>query len=606
MKWPSLGRRRHDNQRQSRLDSLSEVDFVRSYYNEHSNAPPSDQTTRFSAAISLTLVLVAVLIFAVTRLSPAGWIEVSADGQLLASQTLADSGTIKLNVFDDKGELSQYGDRFYVIEERVFHEAPFGTALFAAPVVALANLLGYDMQGEEALVRQTLAALLAVIIFLQLFFLARFWLSDRLSLLLALAAWTGSSMATGLGVGLWPASFATPFILRAIYILYQQHFAGETPRWASISWWLFAALLCMPTTAILIVVMALLLWVYDRPSGLRFSLLALLQVTLLTMLSYGTYKQLFPPSHVPEWSADAFHQHLGGLLVSPVRGLLIYSPWVLVAFFVFWKPLLPNQPKPFAATLLLWPLFHLVWTAGNADWWQGVAYGAIALSGTMPAFYVGLLTACGRVANSSRIVKLLPTFAIASLLLVSIVMSMNGLLNRYARLWFEQPPLTEHQRYLDDWRYPPFRHNSERHGERLARHYANVLDHTSIKPDEVVSYDSRDVVFVGWSTPEPGHRWTMGYHSSILFNIDALPIIGELELIGNARGDQHVTLRLNGHRVGDMTIDGYNHRRLFTFDPDLLRHDRPNTLEFDLPDAESPGTNDPRILAFDLIRLKFR
>jgi len=118
-------------------------------------------------------------------------------------------------------------------------------------------------------------------------------------------------------------------------------------------------------------------------------------------------------------------------------------------------------------------------------------------------------------------------------------------------------------------------------------------------PAELGSDDDEFYVS-GCSTSEPGHRWSNGRRSIILFALNTLPRSGlGIEIRGSSLGSQHVKVSANGHAVfeGKVPEGGFP---VLKVDKALLNVPV-NVLTFDFPDARTPGNGDGRILAFSVV-----
>ena len=74
---------------------------------------------------------------------------------------------------------------------------------------------------------------------------------------------------------------------------------------------------------------------------------------------------------------------LMGLLVSPARGLLVFSPWILVLLPGLWQS--GRSREPFRIALLIGVLSTLALNAAYVDWWGGDSWGPRRLQELLPA-----------------------------------------------------------------------------------------------------------------------------------------------------------------------------------------------------------------------------
>lgn len=190
--------------------------------------------------------------------------------------------------------------------------------------------------------------------------------------------------------------------------------AATDRRWAAaVGVCLGLAVWCRPTSALVVAAVALW-WLWrDWRRGLTMIAAGLPLVVLL--LAHNQY--LFgAPWHFGELAqADSIGQIRGGgavfqtplweglpgLLVSPSRGLFVYSP---VLLFAVWG-LATGLRGPHALWLWPWVIGMLaVWIvqALHFDWWGGYAYGYRPIVDTVPVLCLGLAEVYRRVMDSVR------------------------------------------------------------------------------------------------------------------------------------------------------------------------------------------------------------
>jgi hypothetical protein len=129
---------------------------------------------------------------------------------------------------------------------------------------------------------------------------------------------------------------------------------------------------------------------------------------------------------------------------------------------------------------------------------------------------------------------------------------------------------------------------------------ADSLSQEAIPKGFDASHNSSRLVFYGWSGSEQTHRWSQGYNCSIAFVLgDSGLDSTRITMRGWALGQQKLTLRLNGSEVWSGKATDSHQSIPVNLPAGTLRAGR-NILAFELPDARSPGGNDPRILGFAL------
>ncbi|WP_460409827.1 MULTISPECIES: hypothetical protein [unclassified Pseudomonas] len=124
---------------------------------------------------------------------------------------------------------------------------------------------------------------------------------------------------------------------------------------------------------------------------------------------------------------------------------------------------------------------------------------------------------------------------------------------------------------------------------------------------ESYSYNTDKVLFFnGWSYPEPGHLWTEGYKSTMLFKIDGVPegCTPFVAISGSTLGEQSLSAYINGVEVSREKLNGQFESvikigRLESSGRSAIK------LDLDLPDATTPNNGDLRVLAISLRSLSF-
>ncbi len=273
-----------------------------------------------------------------------------------------------------------------------------GAALTALPFYALLNLFGdvaanhYLWWHGAKLLAAALVALASVLIFLSL----RRFVSPGLALFGALAFGLGSCAWSISSQGLWQQTPHLFFLALGAWFLF-----GSAER-KNFSLYCGAALgmavLCRPTGVFAALCVGLYFVVVARRDALKYVLGALpfaAAVYLYNDYYFGspfTFAQgvaaesLAAKSGEPGgmWRTPVVHG-LGGLLFSPSRGLLFYSPLLLLGFagvVMQWR-MLWKEPRKFSSLAGLAPLIPLqiaavamlITAAKWFDWWGGAAYG---------------------------------------------------------------------------------------------------------------------------------------------------------------------------------------------------------------------------------------
>lgn len=139
-------------------------------------------------------------------------------------------------------------------------------------------------------------------------------------------------------------------------------------------------------------------------------------------------------------------QGLANILISPNRGLLVYSPFLILAFIMM--PIVMIKPEsPLQRYLVLWIVLMCIVLAKNTLWWGGSTFGPRYFSETCVALLL-LLTTAWRFLQAHRLAMML--FAASAGLSIAI----HGIGAFFAPCgWEKQPAITDlkPERFWD-WR----------------------------------------------------------------------------------------------------------------------------------------------------------
>jgi hypothetical protein len=144
-------------------------------------------------------------------------------------------------------------------------------------------------------------------------------------------------------------------------------------------------------------------------------------------------------------------QALAGNLISPARGLLIYTPVFLVAIVTMlrreWK--MPLAPWLAALVLLHW----IVISAYTSSWWAGFCYGPRLFTDMTPIFALFLIPFVARWEKLGGGMRAL--FLVCAL--IGLAMHLRGGWSTAVYEWSLQPvSVGEHPERVWDWIDPPF------------------------------------------------------------------------------------------------------------------------------------------------------
>lgn len=312
----------------------------------------------------------------------------------------------------EMGKLELNGPRYYIVPAPLRHTfvSTFGPipGLVMLPFVAPFYAADHAFVGKLALRASvaklgsaSMVALTAVLLFL---------IADRLSsrkraLFVALTYALGTCAWAVSSQNIWQQTVNQLFLAAGAYFVTSG--VKRAPNALLGGFFLGAAAACRPTS--LSVVFAVLIYFYlaERRSLLPFAL-GLLPVPLGVFaynLHYFGSPLIFAQAIVgqviaqqktgsPDVWQTPFLYGLVGLLVSPSRGLLVFSPILALSFWGSVRAVRDDEYRwlwPFLASALVMMVAQCKWF----DWWGGHAYGYRPWLDAVPYLSLGLLPICG-------------------------------------------------------------------------------------------------------------------------------------------------------------------------------------------------------------------
>ena len=215
--------------------------------------------------------------------------------------------------------------------------------------------------------------------------------------------------------------------------------------WAAVGMLLAMAVWCRPTSAVVVIVFGLYgLW-RDRAAigwyvlaglPLAVGLLVYHDAVFGSVLHFGELHQSesirqitggSDPWQTPPWVGMA------GLLISPSRGLLVFSP---VLLFCVWGAVLAFRRPKYAALRPLVLATVAVWAVHSVyfDWWGGWAYGYRPIVDTVPLLILLLVPVLPRLREADR-----PRRAFRALFFYSVGVQLVGVLIYDLSSWNARP-----------------------------------------------------------------------------------------------------------------------------------------------------------------------
>jgi len=365
--------------------------------------------------------------------------------------------------------LLQKGDRFYYL-------FPPGTVILSMPFVAFANIMGistidstgtYDEFAERE-IQSDLAALLTAGFATVIFLTSRIVLPFSWSVLLAVGIALGSQMWSTASRSMWIHTWGILIMGLVVWLILRTEVKQKRlPPFllaTALSWSFFVR----PTFAIPIAVIAVWVLIYHRNVFLAFTLTGFMWLGVFVAYCYYALGQPLPMYYGSDWGimdfGRSFTLRLAGSLVSPARGLLVYTPVLLFLAYLLARYRRELRPNLLVLALIIICL-HLLFISNFVLWHGGHCYGPRYTTDLVPWF--ALLSMLGvearlrwRTKNPGRDAgfRVWTEASVAMLLLTcSILLHGIGAISEQAWRWNAVPPGVEGDpARLWDWKHAPF------------------------------------------------------------------------------------------------------------------------------------------------------
>jgi hypothetical protein len=295
--------------------------------------------------------------------------------------SILQEGNFDLNEFVPSGTPLPY--YFREISGRVVSAYPIVPGVLNLPVYALARLAGADLIRQRTILSKLTASFLtaASVAFLYLALGTRF--KRRTAAWMAVLYGLGTCAWAVAGQGIWQHGPSLALLTLVLVLLLQ-----DGDRWVAYSgFFLGLAVFNRPTNVIL--ALLLTMYVARRRRNVLPGFLMLAAVPAVLMFAYS-WVYFHSPVALGQGQAYAeFNGNmlagLAGLLISPNRGLLVFSPMFLFALLPLGAALLSRKSDMFMRLLAWDVVLTLLLYSRWRMWWGGWCFGYRVLIELLPA-----------------------------------------------------------------------------------------------------------------------------------------------------------------------------------------------------------------------------
>jgi hypothetical protein len=367
------------------------------------------------------------------------------------------------NLAEYQGMLEQ--QKFYAIE---YHHGkpytlfPSGVSFLAVPFVALASIIDPSFSDRiktklpdrfEAFVASFYGALAGTIFYCLLLY--RFG-SRAIALVASFVFCFETAMWSTATRALWQQGPLILMFVVATMLLLRARERAALSQYVGLP--LAMAFVIRPTAAIPIFVLTSYVLVFHRAWFLRYLLWSL--VVALPWLAYNlfVYDNILSPYYMPgRVAGTTVDKALLGNLISPSRGLFVYSPILILGFSGFALALKQAGDRWLSIAFMTIVVLHWLIVSRFPMWWGGDGYGPRLMIDILPflAYFIGFnlpwIAASRGWARGAWIAGM------ALLGLPSLLLNANGAIHRKVYDWNNTPVNLElAPARLWDWRDPQF------------------------------------------------------------------------------------------------------------------------------------------------------
>ncbi|MBI5565448.1 MAG: hypothetical protein HY870_11150 [Chloroflexi bacterium] len=391
-------------------------------------------------------------------------------GYLLSGNTATYDSALSLHtamslVREGNTDLDEYGDIVRTtwlsteeIDGHIYMLYPVGASVLAAPIVWIIDRVAPEFDaslhnGFGEPVQTAIGSLVMALTVTLMYAGARLYVARRYALWLALSLAFGTSAWSVVSRTLWQHGPSMLMLTLALYLVLRARTRPALIQLVSLP--LAFAYVVRPTNSIAVAVFSLYVLIVYRRYFVRYVLWALPVAVPFILLNISVYHALLPNYYrwYSGFSLNTFLTALAGHLISPSRGLLIYSPFLIwsiagVILKVRRREFECHDGAVLSVMLLHWVSISLWW-----NWWGGVSYGPRLFSDMLPYFVYWQIPSTGALARASGVRRRRLVALWAVLLACSVAIHARGVTSAEGLEWNAAPaPIDFYSFRVWDWR----------------------------------------------------------------------------------------------------------------------------------------------------------
>jgi len=329
---------------------------------------------------------------------------------------------------------------------------PLGTGFLVLPVHVLAAIVSPQFGQLEYMQRleKTSAAIVAALAVVLFFHFMRAYTSKKKALFLAFLLGFGTNLWVTGSQNLWQHG-ASALCLVAALLLYSHAGERREAAWL-LGWPMVLALFCRPLNVLWIVPLGIL-------AGLRYprrtvagALLALPLLLFAGWIHFHYYGHVLGSYAIHgegrSWQTPLAYG-LAANLVSPGRGVVVYTPMVLFAVAGAFCGLRRPELRGLTLAAVAAIVAYLMVISKFSHWWGGYCYGPRFQTELMPLYVFLLFPALPHLAGHRCRLSLF-----VGAVTVSVLMQSAGAFSRAVHDWSRYRDIDRHPERLWDWNQP--------------------------------------------------------------------------------------------------------------------------------------------------------
>jgi len=384
------------------------------------------------------------------------------------SLSIIREGNLDLNEYGNLLNRYEYSDT-RMVGQIVYSRFPIGTPLLATPFVLLYNqatdigaITEHDIPtGIEHFLASLCVA--AASVFIYLFSLKLVTRPVYAVVAASIFAFCTSAWSTA-GLALWQHGPSMLMLSIALYLILAARERPSLAQYAALP--LAYSYVVRPSDAIPVLLLTIYVALNHRAYFARYCAWGLLIAIPFAAYNLKVYGSLLSPYYQSgTFSTSTLLEGLAGNLVSPARGLFVYSPVLIASLWGIFLKIRERQFIRLDYFLIAIILLHWLLISSIVPWFGGHSYGPRLFTDMMPFFIYFLLPTLNWL--GSLPLKKLAALAPVCLLLVglSVFAQYQGAVSEPARDWNVHPEIETNLGRLWDWSDIPFMRNdfSDRH-----------------------------------------------------------------------------------------------------------------------------------------------